>query len=264
MPTPIARRLNGERLVLLAWSRAILLQLAHPLVAAGVADHSSFREGPVTAARRLHHTVQAMLALTFGDDAAREAALSGIRRIHTRVHGTLREAVGPFAAGTPYSAEDPPLVAWVHLTLLDSVPRAYDALVEPLSLADRDGYCAESASVALALGARPADVPRTWHEVEQAFGAMLASGTLAVGPDARALADAVLTPPLALVTGPLASLNRLITAAWLPDDLRRQYGLPWSAARERRFVRAVSALRGTRRVLPALFSHWRVATTSRG
>src|SRR5262245_31433510 len=66
-PVPTARRINGERIVLLGWSRAILMQLAHPLVAAGVHDHSTFRGGAFTGAMRLHHTVRAMLALTFGD-----------------------------------------------------------------------------------------------------------------------------------------------------------------------------------------------------
>src|SRR5688500_9884495 len=103
-PVTISHRINAERIVLPGWSRAILLQLAHPLVAAGVAEHSTFRGGPLTAAVRLHHTVRAMLALTFGDEATREAALEGIRAIHRRVHGRLPVAAGRFPEGTPYSA----------------------------------------------------------------------------------------------------------------------------------------------------------------
>src|SRR5688572_4623560 len=75
----IAHRVNAERVVLLGWGRAILMQLAHPLVAAGVYEHSSFRATPWAAASRLHATVRAMLALTFGTDAEREHALHGIR-----------------------------------------------------------------------------------------------------------------------------------------------------------------------------------------
>src|SRR5688500_1347692 len=108
IPEPlISRRVNAERIVVLSWSRAILLQLAHPLVAAGVAEHSSFRHGRLTAAKRLHQTIRAMLALTFGDDRARTRALEGIRGIHRRVHGQLSTAVGIFPEGAPYSAEDP-------------------------------------------------------------------------------------------------------------------------------------------------------------
>jgi uncharacterized protein (DUF2236 family) len=117
----VARRINGERLVVLGWSRAILLQLAHPLIAAGVFDHSGFRSSPLAAIQRLHHTTQAMLAISFGDDRRRGAAIEGIRRIHTRVNGTLPDTVGPFPAGTPYSAEDPALLLWVHATLIESV-----------------------------------------------------------------------------------------------------------------------------------------------
>src|SRR5688572_32830582 len=111
---PISRQINAERLMLLGWSRAILLQLAHPLVAAGVADHSSFRDGGLAAAKRLHLTVKAMLALSFGDEHSRAAALDGIRTIHRRVHGHIAAQAGRFPAGTPYSAEDPDLVLWVH------------------------------------------------------------------------------------------------------------------------------------------------------
>jgi len=262
MADSVVRRLNGERLVLLAWSRAILLQLAHPLVAAGVADHSTFREGPVTAARRLHHTVQSMLALTFGDERAQEATLQLIRQIHTRVNGTLRERVGIFPAGTRYSAEDPALVEWVHLTLLDSVVRAYELLVEPLDAQARDAYCREAAPVAVALAARESEVPLTWADAEAAMAAVLRSGTLTVGRDAQALAAAVLTPPLAVVTAPIASVNRLVTAGWLPPDIRAQYGLAWSESRARRCDRVVRLIRATRRVTPDVLAYWGARATA--
>jgi uncharacterized protein (DUF2236 family) len=62
----ITHRINAERLLLLAWTRAILLQLAHPLIAAAVTDHSTFRGSTGAALSRLHHTVHAMLAISFG------------------------------------------------------------------------------------------------------------------------------------------------------------------------------------------------------
>ena len=112
--------------MILAWPRAILLQLAHPLVAAGVAEHSTFRAGPVTAAKRLHHTIRAMLSLVFGDEAAQARTIAAIRAIHKRVNGQLKTDVGPFPAGTRYSAEDPALLLWVHMTLIESVVFAHD------------------------------------------------------------------------------------------------------------------------------------------
>ena len=106
----VVQRVNSERLVLLGWSRAILMQIAHPLIAAGVTQHSTFRGGVLDAAKRLHHTIAAMLSLTFGDDERRAAAVARIRGIHRSVNGALETAAGPFAAGSRYSAEDPALL----------------------------------------------------------------------------------------------------------------------------------------------------------
>ena len=222
-PIFVGRRINAERLVLLGWSRAILLQLAHPLIAAGVYEHSSFRASPVAALSRLHHTVEAMLALTFRDGADRQRAIDGILAIHARVHGTLPQAVGPFPAGTPYSAEDPDLVLWVHLTLLDSVVLVYERLIAPLSATERDAYCREAAAVALDLGARRAQVPMTWADVLAQMERMYASGALVVSPQAKELARALIEPSFAPMIRPLARLNRLVTFGLHPPAIREQY-----------------------------------------
>jgi uncharacterized protein (DUF2236 family) len=253
---PISRRINAERLVLLGWSRAILLQLAHPLIAAGVYEHSSFRESPLAAISRLHHTVEAMLALTFRDGANRQRAIDGIRAIHTRVHGTLSQGVGPFPVGTPYSAEDPDLVLWVHVTLLDSVVLVYERLVAPLSPGERDAYCREAAGVALDLGARPSQVPMAWGDVRTHFDAMRASGALAVSPQAKELARALIEPPFAAFVRPLARLNRLVTFGLLPPEIREQYGVPWTDRDAAALVRWLDRIRRLRRVAPAVVTQW--------
>ena len=261
--TPIvAQRLNAERLVLLGWTRAILLQLAHPLIAAGVYDHSSFRATPIAAAARLHSTIRAMLALSFGTDAEREHALHGIRTIHTRVNGHLTQAVGQFPAGTPYSAEDPALVLWVHLTLLDSIPLAYERFIAPITADERDAYCAESAWVPTALGARPADVPTTWSQASEQLAQTYRSGTLAVGDQARALSVAVLTPQVGRFIPPVASWNRLVSIGMLPDAIRQQYGLDWNADDQRRFERTVRRIQTLRRALPDFVALWPEARRS--
>ena len=252
----VAQRLNAERLVLLGWTRAILLQLAHPLIAAGVYDHSSFRATPLAAASRLHATIRAMLALSFGTDAEREHALHGIRTIHTRVHGQLTQKVGVFPAGTPYSAEDPALVLWVHLTLLESIPLAYERFVEPVGDDERDTYCAESAWVAIALGARPADVPLTWAHASDQLTRMYGSGILAVSDQARELSVAVLAPRATRFIPPLASWNRIVSIGLLPDTIRQLYGLTWGEADQRRFDRTVVRVRALRRALPAFVALW--------
>jgi len=258
----VSRRINAERIVLFGWGRAILLQLAHPLIAAGVHDHSGFRATPWAAVSRLYHTVHAMLALTFGTPTEHGQALEGIRAIHRRVNGVLPEHSGPFRAGTRYSAEDPDLVLWVHLTLLESIPLTYELLVGPLSTSDRDAYCAEAAGVALALCAREAEVPRTWHDAQRAIERVRQSGVLTVSAQARTIARSVLYPPGGWTLFPATFLNRAVTVGLLPADLRSQYGLAWTARQERAFNAIVPLLRTTRRVLPDLMTVWPEARRS--
>ena len=249
--------------MLLGWSRAILLQLAHPLVAAGIADHSGFRGGAIAAALRLRHTVRAMLNLAFGDRAAAEATIAGIRAIHRRVHGHLREPTGRFPAGHPYSAEDPALLLWVHATLIESVILVYEQLVGAVSDADRDQYCEDSAAVALALGAREGDVPRTWVALRHYMDGVHASGVLAVGTDARVLSRAILYPPISVITAPIAWINRSMALGLLPDAIRTQYGFTWSRRRDRRLMLVMRLVRLMRRALPFGWERWPEARGAR-
>jgi uncharacterized protein (DUF2236 family) len=262
----MAWRINGERLMLLGWTRAILMQLAHPLIAAGVYDHSSFRADPHTAVIRLRQTVKAMLALTFGDEQEQALAYGGIRAIHRRVHGQLPIAAGRFAAGTPYSAEDPDLVLWVHATLMESIPLVYERLVAPLSVADRDAYCVEAASVPIALGARDAEVPRSWAGVRRYIDATVAAGSIAVTPQARELAGALmaprLTPRVPAIAAPAAWVNRLFAVGDLPPFLRQQYGLAWTPGDERALARVSAIVRGVRLGAPAFVALWPQARRS--
>jgi uncharacterized protein (DUF2236 family) len=254
--TTIAFRVNAERIVLAGWSRAILLQLAHPLVAAGVAGHSSFRDSPVASARRLHQTVRAMLGLSFGTESERARVIGEIRGIHRRVNGRLSQPVGVFPAGTKYSAEDPDLLLWVHATLLDSVVLVYGDLVAGVSPEDCDAYCRDAASVAIALGARPAEVPRDWVSLSRYMERMYASGVLSVGPDARTVANAMLEGRLSSLAGPVSWANRRLTAGWLPPDIRQAYGFRWGAREDRSFRALVRTLRQLRQGLPRAIAWW--------
>jgi uncharacterized protein (DUF2236 family) len=254
----VPHRINAERIVLLGWGRAILLQLAHPLIAAGVHDHSGFRSTTWSAVTRLYHTVHAMLALTFGSEREREKALDGIRQIHQRVHGHLQTATRRFPQGTPYSAEDPDLVLWVHATLLESIPMAYEQFVRPLTVAERDAYCDAAAPIAIALKARSDDVPRTWAEARAYLDRMYGSGTLEVTAQARTLARAVLFPPAAAawIAAPATWTNRIVTLGLLPPQIRRQYRFDWTRVNQRTFNVLVPALRSMRRLMPRIVTEW--------
>jgi uncharacterized protein (DUF2236 family) len=252
----IVQRVNAERVVLLGWSRAILMQLAHPLIAAGVIEHSSFRGSAFEAAVRLHHTVAAMLSLTFGDEERRAAAIAGIRAIHRRVNGTLSRDVGRFPAGTRYSAEDPALLLWVHATLIDSNTEVYQRIVAPLTEDELDHVCTESAPILEELGGDPAATPRSWRALRSYMESVYAAQTLALSDDARALGLAVLSPRAAGLPLPMTGLHRLIATGLLPQSLRDAYGFEWNPTRERRFRRALGAVRAARRLAPRAIAYW--------
>jgi uncharacterized protein (DUF2236 family) len=99
-------------------------------------------------------------------------------------------------------------------------------------------------------------VPRSWAALERYLEAEYASGRIAVGPDARLISDAVLFPPLSLVTGPFAWINRLITLGLLPSALRDQYRYRWDSGRERQLGRTFGVLRAVRSVLPRAIAWW--------
>ncbi|HEX2444986.1 MAG TPA: oxygenase MpaB family protein [Vicinamibacterales bacterium] len=257
MPTPsIAREINREAVVLLGWGRAILMQLAHPLVAAAVADHSDFRGGQTAYLRRAHRTIGAMLALTYGtDDEARKAA-GRINAIHGEVSGTLGETAGVYSSCTTYSASDPALLAWVHATLVESIPLAYERFVRPLSQAEKDWYCAETADSAPLFGIPDDRPPRSVRELDRYMKTMIASGEVCVTARARSLAHGLLYPPLMWPARRLFGVARLATIGMVPPDIRRAYGFEWDARRERRFQRTAAIIRRVRPFVPPVLREW--------
>jgi uncharacterized protein (DUF2236 family) len=258
-PGSVSWKLHREVTLLAGWGRAILLQLAHPLVAQGVADHSAFARERWGHVRRLVRTLDAMLALTFGSPEEAARAALGINHIHDRVHGTTRRRLGPFPAGTSYSAHDPALLAWVHATLLDSFLLTYDVFVAPLASEERDRYCEEAARIEPLLGIPAGYLPRRHGELIRYLDAKLAGPEIAVTDVARTLARDVVYPPLAWPLRPLLAVARLPAVGLLPVAIREAYGFRWSPARQR----ALGALAaGARRVLPfvpSLLRDWPAA-----
>jgi uncharacterized protein (DUF2236 family) len=249
--------------VLLGWGRAVLLQLAHPLVAAGVAEHSSFETGLRGYTVRVTHTVGAMLALTFGTEAEMRAVASRINAVHAGIRGTLREPAGVFPAGAGYSARDPELLCWVHATLLDSMLVAYEQFVGPLTREHQDRYCAEASVLGPLLGIQESILPNSRPELNAYLEKMFESGEIQVTEQARAVASGLLTPPLGPVAMPLLWPVRLITLGLLPPAIRDAYAFPWDAREERRFLRSVRVVKRARSLLPAFLREWPVARTDR-
>ena len=235
------RRIHGESALIFGGGRALLLEVAHPLVAAGVAEHSTFRTDPLG---RLRRTLDAMHAIGFGDRAAALAAARRVHRAHARVQGRLAEGAGAaYPAGTPYHGREIELVVWVWATLVDTAVCAYECFVAPLSPSARDSYYAEQRAIARLLGAPDASLPRDYASFRVWFDACVAGDTLFVTPVAREIADAVLTPPPGFSD---TAQVRLITAALLPERLRDDFGLRFEAKQRARFdalVRSVRSLR---------------------
>ena len=255
-PGSVSWKVNRERLVIAGWGRAILLQFAHPLVAAGVNEHSSFRGSLKASLGRLWSTVTAMLSLTFGDEEEAIAAAARINVIHDRIFGRLRAPAGVFSAGDTYSAHDAELLRWVHATLLDSIPRTYELLVGPLTQEERERYCAEAAVMEPLLDIPTGLLPRTTMELDAHMRAMLESGRVAITPGSQALARAVLFPPRWRLLWPVFRPVQLITIGLLPAAVRHAYGFEWSQHDARALARWTTALKLLRRLMPVSFREW--------
>ncbi len=147
----ITRRVNRENVLLLGGGRALLMQLAHPKVTAGVDEHSDFRSHPV---RRLRRTVRMTMAIVFGD---RETALAAARAVN-QTHGKVR--------GREYRALDPELLLWVHTTLVDSAIVTYETFVKPLTAREREDFYQESKVLGELLGIPRDRFPRTHDDLD--------------------------------------------------------------------------------------------------
>src|SRR6267378_480239 len=216
----VTRRVNRENILLLGGGRALLMQLAHPKVAAAVDEHSDFRSHPV---RRLRRTVRMTMAIVFGD---RDTALAAARAVN-QTHGRVR--------GQGYRALDPELLQWVHATLVDSALVTYGTFVKPLPAREREDFYQESKLLGELLGVPHDDFPATLRDFNEYVGAMISNGPVRVEPRAADLARLVVRPRLRLLPGPAMVPFEVVTAGLMPSPLREQYRLPWGAAHQRVF-----------------------------
>ncbi len=181
------RRVHGDASMFVGGIRALLMQSLHPLVMAGVADHSGFERDPWG---RLQRTSYFLAVTTFGTAADAETMVATVRRVHQGVEGVAPD-------GRSYAASDPHLLGWVHVAEIDSFLAAHQRYgAEPLDAAERDRYVADAARVARALGV--VDPPRSEAELRDRLEAYRPEleGTPAARRTARFL---LLDPPLPLL-----------------------------------------------------------------
>jgi uncharacterized protein (DUF2236 family) len=211
----VVRRVNAEPVLLLGGGRALLMQLAHPLVARGVAEHSDFRADPFD---RLRRTLDAVSTIVFGPEAAARRTAEAVRAVHARV------------VGDGYQADDPDLLLWVHATLVDTALRVHARFIGPLRPHEAEAYYQESKLVADVLGLPTALQPPDLAAFRAYVRHMV--GTLQVSDEARRLARGILHPRVPWPAAPLAALGRELTVGLLPPPLRQGYGFTWDAPRK--------------------------------
>jgi uncharacterized protein (DUF2236 family) len=224
------RRVHGDSAMFVGGLRALLLQTLHPLAMAGVAEHSDYRSDPWG---RLQATSRFLAVTTYGAAADAERAVARVRGVHRRVRGTAPD-------GRRYQANDPHLLRWVHVAEVDSFLRCYQRYgAAPLSAADADGYVADTARVAAALGVPHPPRNRAALAAQlQAFRPEL-RGTPQAREAARFL---LLTPPLPRLVRAPYGLLAATAAATLPAWARWPLRLPYLPVTEASAVRATGHL----------------------
>lgn len=229
-----------EKAILAGGPGALLLQVAHPQVAAGVVAHSDFESDPLG---RLRQTLDTMLTITFGDRDQAEAAAARVAAVHAHVRGPS------------YRADDPDLALWVHATLVLAALGSFEDFVGPLT-ADDKAACYERYKVVGRLFGVADDVmPPNWADFEAYVGRMV-DEVLVVGDDARAIARGVFD---AKVVGPRwlsRPASQLAAAGLLPPSLRRDYGIPWGPGRRLAHLGLRRLVRPCIRLLPARARYW--------
>jgi uncharacterized protein (DUF2236 family) len=240
------RDIAAEAVIVAAGGRAILLQLADPAVARGVARHSDFVAAPL---RRLTGTLDYIYLVVYGTAAEREAARRRVERAHAPVRSSEGESL-------PYSADDAELQLWVAATLYDSAMVMQDRVLRPLEPEERERVYREYAVLGTALGMPRELWPATSAHFRVWWDDRLAA--LTVSDEARSVAHDLLHPrppgaPLWLRA--VMPVARLVTTGLLDERLRAEFGLPWGPVRRIVFEKALTITRVFWPLLPQGLRH---------
>ena len=241
-PGSLAWEIGSDVALFAGGGRAALLQLAHPMVAYAIDQHSRTRADVLG---RFQRTFDNVFAMMFGDLEAAFAAARRVHRVHARIHGVIPEAVGGWAAGTPYHANDAGALRWVHATLVDTtleIRRLIDGAPPPHVL---DRYVFEMNRFALLFG-----IPRTLLPADHAahvkyMTEMLASDRIAVAPCAREMAAFLIgrgVPGGDRSQSIVGRLGEALTHLLLPPHLAAQLGLRGTPMRARAGLAAFRAI----------------------
>jgi uncharacterized protein (DUF2236 family) len=245
-PQSVIWQVDREAAIFLGAGRALVLQLAHPWVAAAIEQHSHTFADPVG---RFHRTFSTVFAMVFG---SLDQSLGAARRLHRRhgeIQGRLHSSAGSFPAGSWYDANAIPALRWVHATLIETALLAYELVLPPLTAEQRERYYGEARLFAALFGIPNDCLPQDWAAFSAYGAAMAQSDTLFVTDAARIMARRLIAGADTWL--PVPAAYRSLTAALLPPRLREAFGLRCGAAEERVVRRLIARIRRVYPFLPA-------------
>jgi uncharacterized protein (DUF2236 family) len=246
-PASTLWKVNREQVLLLGGARALLLQVAHPLVAEAVYDHSYVFQRPI---KRLLRTLDLTLKMVFGTRQEVLEAARTVNQTHHPVTGALSEAVGIYPKGTPYDAHDPELKLWVYATLVEGAVSTYERLIGPLTDAEKQAFFADSCVFAALLGVKQGILPASYDDLCMYMEEMIASGRVIVSRKAREIAPYIMAETYPILK-PLTLPPSRITVGLLPPALRAQYGYTFSRWEQKALDTFCTWMRRTVPFLPA-------------
>jgi uncharacterized protein (DUF2236 family) len=248
-PRSMTWQVDREAAIFLGAGRALVLQLAHPWIAAAIEQHSDTFANPIG---RFHRTFSTVFTMVFG---SLDQSLDAARRLHRRhaaISGTLPWEAGPFPAGSRYCANEVSALGWVHATLWDTAFMTYALVLGALAQDQRERYYAESRLFAALFGIPGQRLPPDWTAFSAYIAAMIESNTLTVTDAARAMAHRLLAGADTWL--PVPSGYKALTAALLPTRLRDAFALRYGQAERNAAQQFVAR---TRRIYPFLPSRLR-------
>lgn len=250
-PDSITWRRAGDARLMLSAGAALVLQVAHPVVASGVREHSDFVTDPWG---RLLRTLDYTNLLVYGGPQRAAVTAARVREMHKQIKG-----VDP--SGRRYHALEPSAYAWVHATLAEMIVLAHERFGRPLRRDQVERFWFEWRGLGRLLGVRDRDLPGTWAGFRIWFDDIVA-GTLedndVVHTVLATTSNPAKPPGVPLLTDgawkiarvPAARVTGLATVGLLPPVLRDRLGLHWSAADEIQLKVLGRLARATTPVLP--------------
>jgi uncharacterized protein (DUF2236 family) len=236
-PRSIVRAMVAEPVTALLVQRALVMDVAHPKVAAAVVHHSHFQRRPLS---RAWATADAALRLVFGDETVARGAVRQIYDVHDHINGTLdaaptggcaaADAFQGHGADAPraeqeYTAHDASLLLWVWATLVDTTEAAFTRWVRPLEPVEADVFYTEMRAFGRFFGIPDELLPAGRGAFSRYVGAVLARDDLGTSEHSRSLARQVLWFEHRAVPAPLVRLERVLALATLDTDLLERLGL---------------------------------------